>query len=87
MGRLGQSLVRQRRFRDAETLLVEGHAVLNDQPDSDRSVGRTRRALRRIIDLYDAWGKPEKATEWRAKLPTVQDAVTSDSPADKKQDE
>jgi hypothetical protein len=22
-----------------------------------------------VIDLYEAWGKPEKANEWRAKLP------------------
>jgi hypothetical protein len=22
-----------------------------------------------LIDLYEAWGKPEKADEWRAKLP------------------
>ncbi len=21
-----------------------------------------------VVDLYDAWGKPEKAAEWRAKL-------------------
>ena len=31
-----------------------------------------------LVDLYDAWGKPEKAAEWRAKLPTEQDVVTSD---------
>ena len=22
-----------------------------------------------LIDLYEAWGKPKKAEEWRAKLP------------------
>ena len=27
------------------------------------------RALQRIIYLYEAWGKPGKAGEWRAKLP------------------
>ncbi len=37
-----------------------------------------------LVDLYDAWDKPDKAAEWRAKLPTEQDAVASD-PA--KQDE
>ncbi|HEV2949786.1 MAG TPA: tetratricopeptide repeat protein [Gemmataceae bacterium] len=27
----------------------------------------TREALERIIKLYEAWGKPDKATQWRAK--------------------
>ena len=26
-----------------------------------------------IADLYDAWGKPEKAAEWRAKLAESQE--------------
>jgi eukaryotic-like serine/threonine-protein kinase len=28
---------------------------------------RIRQALDRIIELYEAWGKPDKAAEWRAK--------------------
>jgi hypothetical protein len=28
-----------------------------------------------MIDFYKAWNKPEKATEWRAKLPQTE-AVT-----------
>ncbi len=32
-----------------------------------------------LADLYDAWGKPEKAAEWRAKLPAEQETVASDS--------
>jgi len=31
--------------------------------------------------------KPDKAAEWRAKLPTEQDAVASDPPAEEKQGE
>ncbi len=27
----------------------------------------TLAAFSYLIDLYDAWGKPEKAAEWRAK--------------------
>ena len=40
-----------------------------------------------VVDLYDAWDKPELAAEWRAKLPTEQDAVASAPPAVGKQDE
>jgi len=38
-----------------------------------RSVGanhdRTVRIVKLLADLYDASGKPDKAAEWRAKLP------------------
>jgi len=30
---------------------------------------RTLSAMNELIKLYEAWGKPEKAEEWRAKLP------------------
>jgi hypothetical protein len=28
--------------------------------------------LNNLIALYEAWGKPEKAQEWRAKLPKAE---------------
>jgi len=32
----------------------------------------TIESLNNLIDLYEAWGKPEKAKEWRAKLPQTE---------------
>ena len=29
---------------------------------------RLREAAVRVVRLYEAWGKPEQATEWKAKL-------------------
>ena len=29
----------------------------------------TKESLNNLIELYEAWDKPEKANEWRAKLP------------------
>jgi hypothetical protein len=29
-------------------------------------------SLNNLIELYEAWGKPEKAEEWRAKLPETE---------------
>ena len=29
---------------------------------------RTRKAINRLVELYDAWDKPDEAAEWRAKL-------------------
>jgi hypothetical protein len=28
--------------------------------------------MNNLIDLYEAWNKPEKAKEWRAKLPQME---------------
>ena len=27
-----------------------------------------------LVELYEAWNKPEKAQEWRAKLPQMEDS-------------
>jgi len=32
----------------------------------------TLESLNNLIDLYEAWNKPEKANEWRAKLPQTE---------------
>ncbi len=40
-----------------------------------------------LANLYDAWAKPEQAAEWRAKLPTEQEAVASDKPGKSSSDE
>ncbi len=39
---------------------------------------RTIAAMQSLVALYDAWGKPDKAAEWRAKLATGQEAVAKD---------
>ena len=82
LGKHGRAL---ERFDEAELALLESHgirvaALSNDHEQTTRVVGY-------LADLYDAWTKPEKAAGWRAKVPTEQDAVTSDPPADEKQGE
>ncbi|MHC4533996.1 MAG: hypothetical protein ACYS6K_08590 [Planctomycetota bacterium] len=32
----------------------------------------TQQSLNHLIELYEAWNKPEKANEWRAKLPQTE---------------
>ena len=39
---------------------------------------RKTEALQRIIDLYDAWDKPDEAAKWRAKLPDEVNANEQD---------
>ena len=64
---LGECLTGLARYAAAEELLVHGFEVLRQRaaiPNCD-----TLAALQRLIDLYDAWEKPEQAQAYRALLP------------------
>jgi serine/threonine protein kinase/Tfp pilus assembly protein PilF len=67
---LGASLAGQKKFTDAEPLLVSGYEGLVKLQSaiaaSDRHV--VREAGQRIAVLYQEWGKPAQAAEWRRKL-------------------
>jgi eukaryotic-like serine/threonine-protein kinase len=61
---LGGSLAARRRYAEAEPLLAASYSVLRDaRGDSNL---RTEQARERLIKLYEAWGKPEKAAPYRA---------------------
>ena len=70
MSLLGGSLAGQGRYVEAEPLIVPGYKGMKERESRitvpDRF--RLREAAVRVIRLYEAWGKPEKATEWKAKL-------------------
>jgi non-specific serine/threonine protein kinase/serine/threonine-protein kinase len=59
-------LMQQSRFPEAERLVLEAY------PAVEKQVGPGDRRLRtvgeRVLQLYEAWGRSEKAAEWRAKL-------------------
>jgi hypothetical protein len=61
--RLGSVLASQREFDESERLLLRGNATLAlgfNPPDSRLAEARTQ-----LSQLYDAWGKPEKAKPFR----------------------
>ncbi|MHC4695264.1 MAG: tetratricopeptide repeat protein [Planctomycetota bacterium] len=62
---LGEYLAAQGHYEEAESLLLEGFATIERR--HGRSHTTTPRALRRIVNLYEAWGKPDEAAKWRAK--------------------
>ena len=89
MQSLAELQVKRSRYEEGEALLLEafeGRRFVEGE-EMERTVG----VIQSLVHLYDAWGKPDKAAEWRAKLPTEQEAVASDKPgktsADEKQDE
>jgi len=70
--RLAELLVEAGRFTEAEPLLLDCYTKLKENlqelPLQVRVV-RLREALERIVKLYESWGRPDKAAEYRAILP------------------
>lgn len=60
---LGSCLTQLRRFDEAESLLLGSYQILMAKK---RASPATRRARQHVIDLYNAWGKPDKAREYAA---------------------
>lgn len=67
---LGASLAGEKKYAEAEPLLLEGYqgmvtrkGQILDVPDR-RHIDRART---RIIGLYEAWDKPDRAREWKKK--------------------
>jgi hypothetical protein len=66
---LGASLAGQKKYAEAERLLLEGYqgmVVRKDRiavPDQYH----LERAREWLVQFYRSWGKPEKAAEWRKK--------------------
>lgn len=75
---LGACLAGQSRFEEAEPLVVNSYPVIS----SDRGTRhrRTIEACGRIIELYDAWGKPQEAAAYRARLPIADQSGKTNLP-------
>ena len=79
MSLLGGSLAGQAKFAEAEPLLLEGYQGLDlrkaGMPPYLNAPRRIAESLERLVQLYDAWGKPVQAAEWKQKLATFQQAT------------
>ena len=62
----------QLKFLNAEPLLLDGYSGMKDREEQIPPAAQTRlaEALERLVQLYDAWGKPDQAAEWRKELPS-----------------
>ncbi|MBW8877621.1 MAG: serine/threonine protein kinase [Acidobacteria bacterium] len=59
---LGSCLAAQGRYAEAEPLLLGSYPILKADPEGARYAPA---ALQRIVGLYTAWGRPERAAAWR----------------------
>ena len=68
---LGGSLLGQKNYSGAEPLLLAGYEGMKAREAKIPPQGKVRltEALERLVQLYDAWGKPDQAAVWRNKLP------------------
>jgi serine/threonine protein kinase/lipopolysaccharide biosynthesis regulator YciM len=67
---LGGALLGEQKYAEAEPLLRQGYEGMKQQEAKIPAMGKARltEALERLVQLYDAWGKKDKADEWRKKL-------------------
>jgi hypothetical protein len=67
-GMLGQCLRAQKRYEEAEKLLLASHQRIArlTGPDAPQLLGG---AVASLVQLYEAWGKPKEAALWKARLP------------------
>jgi serine/threonine-protein kinase len=66
---LGGCLTELQRYNEAEPLLLESISIMKAHHGEQSE--QTRQAVSRLIKLYEAWGKPEKAARYRAVLSSV----------------
>jgi hypothetical protein len=67
---LGASMAGMKRFAEAEPLLLSGYEGILQQHATIPAESRRdlRDAAAQIVNLYEDWGKPDKAADWRSKL-------------------
>ena len=79
MSLLGASLSGQKKYADAEPFLLQGYEGLQQRqasmPPYFNAPRRITESLERLVQLYDAWGKPAQAAEWKQKLAAFQQAA------------
>jgi serine/threonine-protein kinase len=74
---LGSCLVTEGRFAEAEPLLLGSYSILKADPEGARYAPA---ALQRIVDLYIAWGRLDRAIAWRALAGSASPPPTSSKP-------
>lgn len=66
-GALGECMTTQKRYAEAEPLLLRSYATIKTV-QGDRGTG-TLEAARRLVSLYQSWGKPNEAARYQLLLP------------------
>jgi tetratricopeptide (TPR) repeat protein/predicted Ser/Thr protein kinase len=65
---LGACLTRLGKFDEAESLLLASYPILRSKQSASPS---TEEAGRHLVELYEAWGKPDQAAAYRSARPAA----------------
>ena len=67
---LGGSLLGQKKYAEAEPLLLSGYEGMKQREDKIPVASKRymKETLQRLVQLYEATGQSDKATEWKTKL-------------------
>jgi hypothetical protein len=67
---LGGCLLGQKKYAEAEPLILAGYEGLKAREAQIPAPSKPRlaEAAERVVRLYEAWGKPEQAAAWKARL-------------------
>ena len=79
-GQIGVILLELKKYAEAERLLLsayDGLKRLEATIPASEQQAVLNKPVRQLARLYDVTGQPEKAKEWRAKLPTLAPAIAS----------
>ncbi len=70
MSQLGAALAGPKKYAEAEPMLLAGYEGMKQREArmGPENKPRLTKSIERLVQLYEAWGKPEKAAEWRARL-------------------
>jgi tetratricopeptide (TPR) repeat protein len=74
---LGACLLGQEKYAEAEPLLLGGYQGLRQHEQRIPAAFRCTRlakAAERLVQLYEAWGKPDETTKWRKELEAIKAA-------------
>jgi serine/threonine protein kinase len=79
MSALGSALLGQKKYQEAEPLLLKGYEGLKQRQAQLPASARPRltEALQRLVQLYDTTGQKEQAARWRKELETTTAPKTS----------
>jgi eukaryotic-like serine/threonine-protein kinase len=69
-GYLGASLIAQKKYAEAEPIVIDAYEGMKARETKIPAPYKKRvgEAGRRIVELYDAWGKKDQADLWRKRL-------------------
>ncbi len=71
--RLGGALFGQKKYTEAEPLLLKGYQGMKERQDKIQAPNKIRltEALERLVQLYEATGKKDEAAKWRKELDEI----------------